>query len=282
MTAKFFGEFLLERNLITQQILDDVLGVQRNSNLMLGELAVSMGVITEQEALEINLRQQVQNKRFGEIAEELGLLGNNQLGELLLKQQRQRKYFGKILVELGFLSDEEMEKQLIAHQNERNQVFQSMLQSIKHHDLGDYLIAIIEATNLLFLRTLHVKSSFSQLLETIDNSHAKLTACQISIGGQKKLSFALATNTQTAAIITSKFTHQPLEDCDEDFSSDALGEFLNILVGHFIEDVSIDDNTERSDTKISINLIEHYQQSHQALIAEMSSQIGTFIIIIND
>lgn len=118
-------------------------------------------MLTEQEALEINLRQQIENKRFGDIAEELGLLKHEQLAELLRLQKEQHKFFGDILVGLNLFTSEELSTHLENHQLQKVKAEHCLNDELDSHFLGEYLIAIIDTTNRLFLRALHEQSKFS-------------------------------------------------------------------------------------------------------------------------
>ena len=286
MAASFFGEFLLKKGLINQAALDEVLEVQRRSNIMLGQIAVYTGMLSEVDADRINLRQQITNKRFGEIARELGIFDQSQVDELLLKQQKQRKYFGELLVEMGYLNKPQLEEQLAAHDREQKQAYQYMLDSIDQHPLADYLTAAMNTSNRLFLRFLHAQSKFAQLLDTSKNLPSMEVACQINIEAQSKderaTAITFAANAGTTICIASKFTHQQILDCDLEFSLDAFGEFLNIVVGHMGEDIFACASRPRSGAKLNVNLAELCLDATQMLAVEMDSQIGSFLIIISD
>lgn len=281
MVAKFFGEFLHSKKLINQEQLDQVLEVQKHSNKKLGELAVSTGMLTENCAQEINLRQQIENKFFGQIAIELGLLDENQIEELLLVQQKQRKYFGEILVELEILSQNEIDKQLHSHDQAQQQAYQKMLLSIKQYPFAQYVTEGIETVNRLFVRILHVKSKFYQLLNVEETLPAYEVVCQIALDDNNSLALTLATEAQTAMCIASRFTVQDIADCDLDFSIDATSEFLNILSAQLTEQIG---NTDAIPSRIpnrNINLAELRIDADAFVAVEMDSQIGDFLIIIS-
>jgi len=281
MPAKFFGEFLQIQGLIDQKVLERVLEVQKSCNLMLGELATNQGLLTEQEANEINLRQQIEDKRFGDLAEELGLIKHEQLGELLELQKSQHKFFGDILIELGILSENELNNQLEKHQQQKRQASKFLNNELDNHSLGEYLTALIETTNRLFLRTLHEQSQFSQLVTQISALDAASITSQITLSGKQAVSISMLTNSKTAAIIAHKFTMMPLEECDPEFSTDAFGEFLNILIGHLIDDTEINIPSERSATKLNINVTELITNANEILMAEIDTQIGKLFLIIS-
>lgn len=189
MAAKFFGEFLLEKGLITREALEQVLAIQKESRFKLGELAVSLNLLTKKDAKRINLKQQSQNKRFGDIAIELGLLNQQQVESLFINQQEKRRYLGDILVEQNLFSQQQLEQQLKAHELAQQQAFQSMQQVVEQHKLGRLILGAIEMSNNIFLRVLHQQSKFSQLMEPSQPLGQFEAACKINFGNEQR--FAL-------------------------------------------------------------------------------------------
>jgi len=282
MTAKFFGEFLQTQGLIDKKVLERVLKIQQSCNLKLGELAMRQGYLTEEDVLEINVRQQVEDKKFGDLAEELGFLEHEQLEKLLELQKQQHKFFGDVLIDLGLLTENQLDTQLESHQQQKDQVEQSLNDRLKYHPLGIYLQALIETTNRLFLRTLHQQSKFSQLITDPKKLSSLSVACQITLPSDKPFAISMLTNPETATIIAHEFTLMPLEECDLQFSADAFGEFLNIIIGQLIEDPDLDIPALRSSTNLDINIDEVCGNAEELLIAEIDTQIGDVFLLISD
>ncbi len=95
MSAKFIGQFLLEKGLITREALLAATEQQQHVNLTLGQLAVAQGLLSRAQADSINLEQQRSDKRFGEIALEKNLLNAIQLVELLRGRKDKRVFIGE-------------------------------------------------------------------------------------------------------------------------------------------------------------------------------------------
>jgi hypothetical protein len=281
MSAKFFGEFLQSQGLIDRLVVERVLEIQESCNLRLGKLASYKGLLTEQQALEINLRQQVEDKKFGDIAQELGLLKHEQLTKLLELQENQHQLFGDILIELGIFSQSELNYQLQVHQQQKCQAAKLLSQQSYNHPLGPYLAAMIKTNNKLFLRNLHQQSQFSQFVSQVDELMLASISCQITLSGERPISITMLTNPKTAAIIAHKFTMIPQEECDLELSSDAFGEFLNIIIGHLIDESDVNIPAERTATKLNINIPLLCDNASQLLIAEVDTQIGILYIIVS-
>ncbi|HMB21105.1 MAG TPA: chemotaxis protein CheA, partial [Spirochaetota bacterium] len=87
---KRIGEILLERGLITENELQDILGEQENRNMKIGDIAVSKGYVTEDDLTEVldvqdNIRKKVQANT---VRVDTARLDNllNLLGEIVIGQ----------------------------------------------------------------------------------------------------------------------------------------------------------------------------------------------------
>ena len=112
MSAKFFGQYLLEKGRITSQQLVDVLEFQKNVKLPIGVLALEHGMLTSEQIKLIVARQSNADKRFGELAISLGLLTETQIDELLQKQASQKIHLGEALIVKGHISVDVFEREL--------------------------------------------------------------------------------------------------------------------------------------------------------------------------
>jgi len=110
--GKLFGDFLIEKGLITEEKRDDALAVQKAVNLRLGILASMDEIISVAQIYEVLERQRLTGKPFGETARELYLIDEGQLGHLLKRQNSLKMKVGDILVGLLYLKKEAMEAAL--------------------------------------------------------------------------------------------------------------------------------------------------------------------------
>ncbi|MDH5542611.1 MAG: hypothetical protein OEY64_06570 [Nitrospinota bacterium] len=99
-----FGEFLISKNLVTEQQVNEALDIQRHSKLPLGKIAVMHGFISKVDNLKLLLEQNRTNKRYGDLAIEHNLLTNEQINEILVAQQAEMIPMGKALIEIKAIS----------------------------------------------------------------------------------------------------------------------------------------------------------------------------------
>jgi hypothetical protein len=117
--AKFFGQYLVERRIISATALEDALAYQAVVNVPLGALALSKGLLSEPQVLITHTEQRKSDKKFGEIAVHLGFLKRSQLDELLREQAEARILIGEALVQKGHLTRESLEGAFEAYRLEQ-------------------------------------------------------------------------------------------------------------------------------------------------------------------
>ncbi len=109
-----FGDYLIEKGVVSKEDLDTALKFQTEKSLRLGALAVENRLLTERQ-LSIILDHQREVEAaglFGEIAINMKFLSQEQVSNLLEKQKEYDKITGQILVLSGALSKKEKEKEL--------------------------------------------------------------------------------------------------------------------------------------------------------------------------
>jgi hypothetical protein len=68
MFNKYFGNYILRKNIINHNDLKTVLEKQHSTRVKLGVLAIESGYMSAAEVTKVHRLQSVQDKRFGEIA----------------------------------------------------------------------------------------------------------------------------------------------------------------------------------------------------------------------
>ena len=122
MSAKFFGQYLLEKGRITSQQLVDALEYQKSISSPIGALALDHGLLTADQVKMILGRQLKSGKRFGELAASLGLLTQAQVDELLQAQSSHKLLLGEALMVKGYISVETLERELREYKREEDKL----------------------------------------------------------------------------------------------------------------------------------------------------------------
>ena len=109
MTQMFFGQFLLDEEVIDADCLQKALEIAGKEHQRIGALAVEWGYLTEPQVEMIQLEQRNHDCRFGELAIELDLLNRSQIEQLLTVQRSRHKPIGEALVALGAINGSELD-----------------------------------------------------------------------------------------------------------------------------------------------------------------------------
>lgn len=118
MYAQFFGNYLLSKNVVTNDQLIQAMHKKSTTQIKLGTLAIHAGYMTASEVDRVIIMQTHQDKRFGEIAISEGYLTEMQVAELLKQQKPDFLLLGQALVEDGILDNEQLQNLIIDYQSE--------------------------------------------------------------------------------------------------------------------------------------------------------------------
>jgi CheY-specific phosphatase CheX len=121
MAVKFFGQFLVEQGLVTNEALLNAIDLQDRNNLKLGEMAVSMGLVTPEDIKRAHNAQMSKDMRLGDLLVEMGLLTLDQVSDVATRQKNTHLYIGEALVQIGALTNDGLQKHLDAFKADQAQ-----------------------------------------------------------------------------------------------------------------------------------------------------------------
>ncbi len=283
MHANFFGQFLINRGVINESQFLSAMQVQHDCNVLLGQLAIELNMLDAGQVKGIHQQQTTQNKCFGEIAKDLELLSDEQVQTLLLIQKHRNRRIGEVLVSQGILNHENLAKHLLLHQLDCNAALQHLKAGVARHPLKKTLSCTIDVCNSLFLRLLkarcHVKNLIDDYVHQTDYPHAS----HIVIDGDTCFRIALACDDETLINMACVFVEMNPQEMNTELALDVLGEFLNILVGQLLEELTgIGGTSERSVPNLTLSASQLITDSEHFLAVEMLSQLGGFALLVTD
>lgn len=112
MAVKFFGQFLVEQNLVSREALISAIDLQDQKNLKLGAMAVAIGYISEADIERAHNAQMSKDMKLGDLLVEMGFLTLTQLNDVITRQKNTHLYIGEALVQIGALTSENLQKHL--------------------------------------------------------------------------------------------------------------------------------------------------------------------------
>lgn len=118
MFSQLFGYYLLSKNIITAEQLNDVLTNKNSARAKLGSLFTDAGYMTAEQVEYIHQEQKHFDKRMGDIAVFLGFLTEDQVRELLEKQNNDDKILADVLIDKGYITKPEYDNLIKACRQE--------------------------------------------------------------------------------------------------------------------------------------------------------------------
>ncbi len=240
MFSQLFGEFLTQKNVISKEVLQEVLAQQNSTRVKLGTIAVAAGYLTEAQAEEINYLQTQQDKRFGDIALDKGYLTMTQLSELLDQQGNAFMKFLQILTEKNCIVLNDLDKYLSEFQKSEG-FSDAEMQALKKDDI-DGIVPLfafsakpfVTDMTALVLRniTRFVSSDFyiGRIRRVTDYEYKCMAGQKMFGDHQIYVAFAATECTGGVLALASGYAKEQFTDiCSDVF--DAVGEFTNICSG---------------------------------------------------
>lgn len=258
MYTQFFGNFLLNRGILSAEELVHAMEKQASVHLKLGTIAIHEGLLTAPEVDNIVIMQTHKDKKFGEIAIEEGYLTEEQVDKLLSSQKPDYLLLGQILIEDGKLTNADFEN-LISDYQSQNEIFdldshteQKNLVDKLLHNLCEFKDETTARTAVDYLTLL-----FNNLVRFIGNDFTPLdpVLCKDGyptnycvaqhISGKVSIQAAIDMDASAAVAFASRYAGETFSSFDE-YAKASVEDFLNLHNGLFNVNMSNDYSIELS------------------------------------
>lgn len=261
MFSKYFGNYLLNKGIITGEQLNTLFNEEKNTHVKLGILALNKGYMTLEQIEKVNFIQMSTDKRFGEIAIEEGYLTANQLDELLSGQKTSYLLLCQIMLDKEMMTLEEIKKHLEDYKNE-NGLTAEDLELLTSDNLEVIINNSLKTTNISFIDyvILLAKNIERHLKEKVFVEEVSCIAedssyiAKQTITGDYGLHTYLSMDETGFIKFGSLFAEEELSEVDELCKSSVL-EFLNLQNGIFVvnevdKGVEVDLQVQSFETKL--------------------------------
>lgn len=108
MLTQFFGNYLVDRNIITTEQLLEALRLKHEKNQTMAAMALSLGYMTEEETEDVHNMQVIRDVEFTSMALQLNYLTPAQAAELEEAQHFGYLVLARSIIDLGFVKMEDM------------------------------------------------------------------------------------------------------------------------------------------------------------------------------
>ncbi len=255
MHTQFFGNFLLNKGVITPEQLIDALKVQAYAHKKFGTLAIHSGYMSASEVEDVYITQTHFDKHFGELATELGYLSADQVDELLDTQLPDYMLLGQILVEQKIITRIEFENLIAEYQSayeiydldlidEQKDMVEKLLANFYLPEDAPYSQNILSYLTLFFNNLVRFIGEDFTPLNIIVLPEVPTNFC-VSQDVEGSFSFlsALDMEPETAVAFASRYMNEELTEMDE-YVRASMEDFLNLHNGLFSVNMSNDFSME--------------------------------------
>lgn len=248
MFGLYFGNYLVEKNKISQSQFKDLMQQQQKTRVKLGLIAVAEKLLTTKQAEEINDIQKKMDRRFGDIAIEKGYLLSEEVTHLLNMQGNPYLQFVQVCTENNILTIQEIENYIDEFKNDYK-LSDIDLEALKSGDI-DRIVPVFVDTDVPFSGE-YVSLAIRNIVRFINNSILLKKAYKVSeypfgalacqrLVGDHELFVGLACKDIELLEVASPFAKEEFTELDED-AFDSVCEFINCINGLYASKLSYED-----------------------------------------
>lgn len=249
MYTQFFGNFLLQRNIVTPEQLIAAINQEGTSHIKLGTLAMYHNLMTANEIDDVVVAQTHEDKQFGELAVERNYLTEDQVNHLLSEQSPEYLLLGQVLIEQGIISNADLEDLIIDYESEHEiydldiQVDQKeqVTRLIRHYfKLGDLENSEVYESylTLLFNNLIRfIGADFTPMTPILCEEFATQFGISQQINGKYNIVTGIDMSCDMAIEFASRYAMDSFDEFDE-YVQASLEDFLNLHNGLFTVNMS--------------------------------------------
>ncbi len=251
MFSQFFGNYLLQRKLITANQLRDVLALQDSVKVKIGIMAIDAGYMNARQVEQVHRLQASVDKRFGEIAIGEGYLDEDHLSDLLARQNARHLLISQALIDKEIMTFEQVERTLADFRNDSG-LSDAELEALRKNDVETITATFVRMPDLgspdvysgyfsLFVRNLVRFIDGGIVLNRAERIKEESFDCLIhqEMDGRFKVFTGLAGPEAAMASFAGRFAKSSMT-CMDDEACDSLKEFMNVQNGLFLSKLSND------------------------------------------
>ena len=273
MFTQLFGNYLLNKKLVTPQELKDVLDLQKTVHVKLGVMAVNSGFMSADNVNAVHSMQSKVDKKFGELAIEMGFLDEEKLEILLSTQKSGHLLLGQAILDKKYMTLEQFEEALNNYKKDFR-LTGEQLNLLQNGDAEGAINAFYSFDNLtegklyknylsLLVRNIvrFIDDDF-RLLEIIPiTSYEYEWIASQEIKGEVSMYTCIEASEKAFISFASNYVKENYTENDE-YTKSAVGEFLNLVNGLFLVNMSnnnieLELTPQAVDSGKSLNMLIH-------------------------
>ncbi len=247
MLNRLFGNYLVEKGIMTENQLNTLLPVKKEFKAGLEVIAVVTKAMTPTAVQELINSIDKEIEHFGETAVNQGMITDDKLDELLTYQSNDFMKFAQLLVDHGYVLYDTINHEMDEFQQKRD-LSDVQLSALIHDDLDQCInifvplkspqLKELAKTLVQTMRRLIDKDVYLEKAYTAHSVQLDKYACQMIVGDMH-LKFYISASNDGLLAIANHFTGDTYATVTED-ALDSVGEFINCVNGLFATNMSYD------------------------------------------
>lgn len=249
MFTQLFGNYLLQKEIVTKDQLMDAIKQSASSHIKVGSLAIHSGYMTPEQVERVYIIQTHEDILFGQIAIREGYLNDEQLDEILRQQTPSYLKVGQALVEKNIITSSEFDALVHQYQSEtaipslhsvekQSDEFKQMINGLCSYAPIDQSGKMVAYLQLLFNNLIRfVGADFTPLNIVPLNDYQTCYASNQKITGEFNIEVALDTDARAGIAFASRYAGEDFAEFDE-YCQASLDDFLNLHNGLYLVNLS--------------------------------------------
>ena len=238
MSVKFFGQYILEKNIITPQQLIEAVEYQESKNLKFGEYALLRGYLTEKDIERIQNEQKRVDMRFGELAVKLNILTSAQIQEILTRQKNDHIFIGEALLQKGFLTPDVLQRELTLFKEDQSKYATGEIDVPAGAANPEVIKSMVDLTQKMLQRVAYLNVKVGVGFISNNEPQKNFLLISVSMRGNLKYEYAFSSSQEISEIIASGVMGENIKGGSKEDISDGVKEFCNIACGNIIAKLS--------------------------------------------
>ena len=238
MPVKFFGQYLLEKNIITPQQLIEAVEYQESKNLKFGEYARSKGYLTQKDIEKIQNEQKRVDMRFGELAVKLNILTSAQVQEILTRQKNDHIFIGEALLQKSFLTPDILQRELSLFKEDQSQYATGEIEVPDGAANPEVIKSMVDLTQKMLQRVAYLNVKVGNGFISNNEPQKIFLLISVPMRGNLKYEYAFSSSQEISEIIASGVMGEDIKGGSKEDISDGVKEFCNIACGNIIAKLS--------------------------------------------
>jgi CheY-specific phosphatase CheX len=247
MAVKFFGQYLVEKGIISAEAILAAIGLQERTNLKLGEMALSLGLVSQADIERAHQSQLSKDMKLGDLLVSMGMLSQAQLEQVIARQKETHLYIGEALVKIGALTPQELDVHLAGFKLDQAPYAIDRVELPAGLANAETWEMTVDLTYKLITRVLDLrfKPETCRVVERLEANHM-VAAMDLSGDVQARYLVSVSQEVQKqmarAILHEDSVEHEPVEVLE-----DSVMEFINVVCGNVAAKAS------QTGTAITIN-----------------------------